>query len=299
MSISLRDVIKSPDVEDPVNLHVHRPLQLALVRPLVRTPITPNQVTFLSLCAGLASASLIVVGTRPALFGAAALLFSSAILDGVDGMIARLKKTSSETGHAIDGAADYAVNIATTAAAAYHLGQVTGRPLLAAALALGAHLAWAQHLMLYDFHCATYLRFLTRGKHAGGDLARGKDLLARLRAQNAPFLVRTLIAIYVWQLGNRQRFLERVNPVAASYQDLAVDAATGDAYVARHRSTMRAWAFLGNAPHMDLMVLAAAVDRFDLYFVLRIVGFTALAVILAVWERRVSRTPLVAAGAAA
>jgi len=38
-------VIKSPDVEDPVNLHVHRPLQLLLARPLAwafgdtRTPV--------------------------------------------------------------------------------------------------------------------------------------------------------------------------------------------------------------------------------------------------------------------
>ncbi|MBI2395745.1 MAG: CDP-alcohol phosphatidyltransferase family protein [Deltaproteobacteria bacterium] len=291
MRIELKDVIKSADVEDPVNLHVHRPLQLALVRPLVRTSITPNQVTFLSLCAGLGSAALIVKGTPVALLAAGVLLFSSAILDGVDGMIARLKKTSSETGHAIDGAADYAVNVSTTAAAVYYLAQRMN-PLLAIALGLLAHLAWAQHLMLYDFHCATYLRFLTGGKHQGGDLDRGRDLLERLRARNASLFSRTLVAVYVWQLGNRQTFLERVNPVAASYRTLDADAETGAAYVARHRTTMRAWAFLGNAPHMDLMALATATGRFDLYFLLRIVGFTALAVILAVWERRVSATPL-------
>lgn len=294
MRIELKDVIKSTDVEDPVNLHVHRPLQLALVRPLVRTSITPNQVTFLSLCAGLGSAALIVKGTPVALLGAAVLLFSSAILDGVDGMIARLKKTSSETGHAIDGAADYAVNVSTTAAAVYYLAQRMN-PLLAIALGLLAHLAWAQHLMLYDFHCATYLRFLTGGKHQGGDLDRGRDLLARLRARNASLFSRTLVAVYVWQLGNRQTFLERVNPVAASYRTLDADHETGAAYVARHRTTMRAWAFLGNAPHMDLMALATATGRFDLYFLLRIVGFTALAVVLAVWERRVSATPLMRA----
>ena len=78
MRIELKDVIKSPDVEDPVNLHVHRPLQLALARPLVKTAITPNQVTFLSLCAGLASAALIVQGSPIALLAGAGLLFSSA-----------------------------------------------------------------------------------------------------------------------------------------------------------------------------------------------------------------------------
>jgi len=292
MRIELKDVIKSPDVEDPVNLHVHRPLQLALVRPLVKTSITPNQVTFLSLCAGLASAALIVKGTPLALLAGGVLLFSSAILDGVDGMIARLKKTSSETGHAIDGAADYAVNLATTAAAVYHMAQRMN-PLLAIGIGLLAHLAWAQHLMLYDFHCATYLRFLTGGKHQGGDLDKGRQLLERLRARNASLFSRTLVAVYVWQLGNRQTFLERVNPVAASYRTLDADAETGAAYVARHRTTMRAWAFLGNAPHMDLMALATATGRFEVYFLGRIVVFTALAVVLAFWERRVSATPLI------
>lgn len=291
MRIELKDVIKSPDVEDPVNLHVHRPLQLALVRPLVKTSITPNQVTFLSLCAGLASAALIVKGTPAALLLGGALLFSSAILDGVDGMIARLKKTSSETGHAIDGAADYAVNVTTTAAAVYHLSQRMN-PLLAIGIGLLAHLAWAQHLMLYDFHCATYLRFLTGGKHQGGDLDRGRELLERLRARNASLFSRTLVAVYVWQLGNRQKFLERVNPIAASYRTMDADKETGAAYVARHRTTMRAWAFLGNAPHMDLMALATATGRFEVYFLGRIVVFTALAVVLAFWERRVSATPL-------
>lgn len=292
MRIELKDVIKSPDVEDPVNLHVHRPLQLALVRPLVKTSITPNQVTFLSLCAGLASAALIVKGTPTALLLGGVLLFSSAILDGVDGMIARLKKTSSETGHAIDGAADYAVNVTTTAAAVYHLSQRMN-PLLAIGIGLLAHLAWAQHLMLYDFHCATYLRFLTGGKHQGGDLDRGRELLERLRARNASLFSRTLVAVYVWQLGNRQKFLERVNPIAASYRTMDADKETGAAYVARHRTTMRAWALLGNAPHMDLMALATATGRFEVYFLGRIVVFTALAVVLAFWERRVSATPLV------
>jgi hypothetical protein len=290
--IELRDVIKSPDVEDPINLHVHRPLQLALVRHLVKTSITPNQITALALCAGLASAACFFVGSKTSLVIGALLLFSSAILDGCDGMIARLKKLSSETGHAIDGAADYATNVATMAAASYHLAVTTGRPLLAVALGFGAHIACAHHIMLYDFHCATYLRFLTNGRHAGGDLERGKDLLARMKARGEGFVVTTLIGIYVWQLGNRNRFLERINPVAAGYGSIEVDGRAAAAYVARHRTTMRAWALLGNAPHMDLFALAAATDRFDLYFAGRIFLFTLLAVVLVGWERRVSRAPL-------
>ena len=286
MTIRLSDVIKSPDVEDPVNLHVHRPLQLLLARPLVKTSITPNQITFLSLCAGLGSAACIAFGTWPVRLVGAALLFGSAILDGVDGMIARLKKSSSETGHAIDGAADYAVNVATTIAAVYHLGQTSGRPLLAAALGLGTHLLWAQHLMLYDFHCAMYLRFLTGGKHQGGDRERAQQTLAKVREGGSLFQ-RVLMTVFVWQLGNRQSLLAKVSPLGARLAERPADEAFGKKYIEAHRPSMRLWAILGNAPHMDLMVLAIVFDRFEVYFLLRIVLFSILALVAIVWERRI------------
>lgn len=289
MPICLRDVIKSPDVEDPVNLHVHRPLQLALVRPLVSTRITPDQVTYASLACGLASAAFIVVGTPVSLVAAAALLFGSAILDGVDGMLARLKKTSSETGHALDGAADYVVNVATTGAAVYHLAVSTGQPLVALALGLGAHVAWAHHLMLYDFHCANFLRFASGGRHQGGNLARAEEIVVGMRARGASSFRRAVMAMYVWQLGNRERFLRLVVPSARAVHDLAIEGDGGARYVATHRASMRFWALLGNAPHMDLMALAVATDHVEVYFVLRIVGFTLLAIGAALWARRVAK----------
>lgn len=277
MQLTLDQVIKSRDVEDPVNLHVHRSIQLVLLRPALALGLTPNQVTFLSACAGVGAAACFVRGTPLSMLLGAGLLFSSAILDGVDGMVARVTKKSSETGHAIDGAADWLVNVTTFAAAAYHLGEQTRHPWIAALLALAAHLAWMHHLMLYDHHAATFLRHLTGGRHQGGDLERARALAAKLTREHAPLHLRVLTAIYAAQLGNRDRFLRRVIG--------APPAEEGPAYVERHRGAMRAWAWLGNAPHMDGMVLAAAADRFDVYFLARIVGFTALALSLSLRAR--------------
>jgi phosphatidylglycerophosphate synthase len=286
MKLRKSDVIKSPDVEDPVNFYIHRSLQLLLTRPLLRTSITPNQITFLSLCAGLIAAYLIAFGTGVERFVAAGLMFASAILDGVDGMIARVKKTSSETGHAIDGAADYFVNLSTTIAAVYHLGQTTGQPLIAAALGLGTHFAWTQHLMLYDFHCALYLRFLTGGKHQGGDRARAEATLQKVR-ENESLFKRVLMTVFVWQLGNRQGLLEKLSPRGAKIAAQPADEAFAREYVEAHRAPMRLWAYCGNALHMDLFALAIVFDRFDVYFLTRIIGFSLVAVVAMVWERRV------------
>lgn len=282
MSITLDQVIKSRDVEDPVNLHVHRSIQLLLLRPALALGLTPNQVTALSALAGVGAAACFVVGRPPLLLVGALLLFTSAILDGVDGMIARVTKRSSETGHAIDGAADWLVNVTTFAAAGYHLARQTGQVWLAAALALAAHLAWMHHLMLYDHHAATFLRHLTGGRHQGGDLERARALALRLAAERAPIHLRVLTAIYAAQLGNRDRFLRRV--VGTPPPEV------GALYVERHRSAMHGWAWLGNAPHMDGMVLAAAADRFDVYFLARIVAFSLLAVTLSLRARHLPRT---------
>jgi hypothetical protein len=214
-------------------------------------------------------------------------------------MLARLKKTSSETGHALDGASDYLVNLATTAAAILHLGRVTGHPVAALALGALAHIVWANHLMLYDFHCAMYLRFLSGGRHSGGDRARAVEALGRLKAGGASFFQRALMTVFVWQLGNREALLRKVNPLAAELAERPADGAFAQGYVAAHRGPMRLWALLGNAPHMDLMALAAAFGRFDVYFALRIVLFNLVGLIAAVWERRVTRRRLGLEGAPA
>jgi CDP-alcohol phosphatidyltransferase-like enzyme len=297
MQIRFRDVIKSPDVEDPVNLHVHRPLQYVMLRAILRRPavphgppralLTPNQVTLLALAAGVGSAGLMLSGSPRALVAAGGLLFASAILDGVDGMVARITKTSSEIGHALDGAADFTVNLATTAAGIFYLA--TNGWSVGAAVLLGvlSHLAHTHHLMLYDFHAATYLRHLTGGRHAGGDRQRAEATLDGMRARGASRIARLLMTLFVWQLGNRDRLIHVVDP----HHDVhgPPDADYSTRYVAIERPLMRGWAWLGNAPHVDLLAICAALGRFEIYFAVRIVGFTLLALFMSAWQRRTSR----------
>jgi phosphatidylglycerophosphate synthase len=82
-----------------------------LVKPLARTPVTPNQLTTLTLVLALAGAGLFATGD-PALAGWAAGLFVLARFgDHFDGELARLKGTASRFGYYYDyvaGAASYA-----------------------------------------------------------------------------------------------------------------------------------------------------------------------------------------------
>jgi len=83
--------------------HVARPPAAVFVYLVRGTPITPNQVTFLS--AGLAAAACAMFAVLPGyvwLVVAAAVFELSFVLDCADGQLARLRKTASPLGHHLD-----------------------------------------------------------------------------------------------------------------------------------------------------------------------------------------------------
>ena len=82
-----------------------------LVRILYPTPITPNQITFLSLVLGLLSAGFYVSGKPDALVWGAVFLYGKVILDNVDGNLARARGTSSRFGRFLDSLADFLVTV--------------------------------------------------------------------------------------------------------------------------------------------------------------------------------------------
>lgn len=76
---------------------------------LIKTPITPNQVTFVSLICTLAAFLVILFNPQSFVFKIIGISFFTlwGILDGVDGNIARIKKIFSPIGDLWDAAAGY------------------------------------------------------------------------------------------------------------------------------------------------------------------------------------------------
>lgn len=87
------------------NTWIHRIVRTA-VRPLARTSVTPNQVTWVRLGTGVAAAGLLAVGVWPwAAIGAGVFAFSM-LLDRADGELARMTGKHSPGGHRFDLFAD-------------------------------------------------------------------------------------------------------------------------------------------------------------------------------------------------
>ena len=82
---------------------VARPPAAVVVYALRNTPITPNQVTFLSafVAAGACAVLIACLGWIPLVIAAALFEFSF-VLDCADGMLARLRKLASPLGHLLD-----------------------------------------------------------------------------------------------------------------------------------------------------------------------------------------------------
>ena len=100
-----------------------RHLSRFLTRRLLVSPVTPNQITIVSILVGLGGAlGLATVSYAARLAGVLALLVSS-VLDGVDGELARARREQSPLGARLDLAGDYMVNFAAFVGLGIGLGR--------------------------------------------------------------------------------------------------------------------------------------------------------------------------------
>ena len=161
-----------PEVMGLVEVLFNRRLSTLLTRLLVRTPLSPNQVTVLSFLVLLPGAYLLSTGERIALIGAGFLIQLSFTLDCCDGELARLRGLNSPFGAWLDGLLDRIAELALCLALGRALERQSGDP----------------HAYLYSFvvfaslamtHIATLMNATAFGK---GQLAEsaGRGLLGRL-----------------------------------------------------------------------------------------------------------------------
>ncbi|HET9622578.1 MAG TPA: CDP-alcohol phosphatidyltransferase family protein [Kofleriaceae bacterium] len=110
---------------------VARPPAAIVVYALRATPITPNQVTFLSAAlAALACAMFAVLPGHAWLIAAAAVFELSFVLDCADGQLARLRKTASPLGHLLDFLMDELKAMLLFGSVAVRLWRADGDPTL-------------------------------------------------------------------------------------------------------------------------------------------------------------------------
>ncbi|HDM08930.1 MAG TPA: CDP-alcohol phosphatidyltransferase family protein [Desulfobacteraceae bacterium] len=92
--------------DGPVSRYINRPVSLRITRYLINTPLTPNQLSFLSFLTAVVAGGVFALKGYAALVIGAVLAQFSSILDGCDGEVARLKSQTSEFGGWFDAVLD-------------------------------------------------------------------------------------------------------------------------------------------------------------------------------------------------
>lgn len=265
-----RDVIKSPEVEDPVNLYFNRPLAYLFVCAVHRTRITPNGVTLLSVLVGLAAGIAFLVGSKEAMLVGGILLWASAILDGADGILARAKNVQSPFGRAIDGLADSAVAVFTVLPVCYHIW-VQHHSWFQVALMLPAIFFANVHFAIHDYFKESFLHYTRVG--SGGEGEDPDVVAARVEeAKGVSRLAFVAMKIILAPYTARQFKLIRWIDPKADREGLrfCVTPESAELYRAAQTLPMRIWTILSTAPHGYLMATCAMVDRLEVYLYIRV-----------------------------
>ncbi len=94
-------------LDDPLNRLYRYPLARLIVRRLVVTPVTPNEVSWIQPLFAAAAGVLVASDDQGRLLLGALLFEVRSVLDCVDGTLARATKHVTPGGHVIDGVADW------------------------------------------------------------------------------------------------------------------------------------------------------------------------------------------------
>ena len=114
------------DTDGPVSRILNRPISLRISKLLLKTGITPNQISIISTVIGLVGASFFFSGEYFYLILGGILIHIHSIVDGCDGEVARLKLRQTKYGGWLDSVLDRYVDAAIIFGLAYGYWSITG-----------------------------------------------------------------------------------------------------------------------------------------------------------------------------
>lgn len=162
-----------------------RRISRSLTRKIIKTPITPNQLTIVSLAIGLEAAGCFLFGGYVMGLLGAVLLLLSACIDCSDGEIARLKFMESQFGRRLDIVCDNLVHLAVFFAIGMGLYGSTDKSLF---ILLGS-LAVLGSLICFILLSPKIMSSKSQCGHLKVFLERNKSLVDRLANRDFTYLL--------------------------------------------------------------------------------------------------------------
>jgi phosphatidylglycerophosphate synthase len=276
-----RATLKPLEVEEPIDVYVHRPLAYVLARGLYPLPISPNAVTALSIVAGLASAGTLLVPFAHHMQVAGLLLFVSAVLDCADGQLARMRKSSSVFGRMLDGSADFftvgSVAPASVLVMCRTLATGLWTTVTLIALTLVMVVTTSFHTTMYDHYKNVFLK-LTGPYQETDDYEAAVVRRDAARASGLSWPMRVCYAIYLFYLKSQRDYVLKFDPYTSARLTLfpPFTAERAQIYRARAGATMRTWRnWFGFGSLVFEIALALCLERPELLVAFRLIVLNA------------------------
>lgn len=254
--------LKPIEVEEPVDYYLYRRIAAGFVRHIYNTRITPNQITLLSLAAGLTGAIALHEGwILPSTAGL--LLFAASILDCADGQLARSKGISSPAGRLLDGVVDFAVTVGIYIAAAAWLADATGDGQMWTLAAIAGALMFVR-ATLYDSFKNKYNRVVYPTAAEGNETPAEVWEQAKAAYRRGRVLDGFMLTLYICHspfFGWLSEKLSRRERAAAEVP--VYDAGTRARFQAAYRPAIRTWSALGISTHLFVLSLGLVLSWFS------------------------------------
>jgi len=274
--------LKPLDVEEPIDVWVHRPPAYVLAKILMPTPVSPNLVTIGSIIVGCAAGAAIFARFPWHLPLAGALIFVSAVLDCCDGQLARLRKSSSAFGRMLDGVADTVVSGVVVGGAAWLVLSKYHEPLwfflLTIVLTVTTILTGSFHTTMYDHFKNAFLRMTHPSYREGEDLAVAEARFETLRP-NMSFGLRLAWVIYFFYMRNQVEYTEKFDPTSPRLLRENPEFSERNAAIYRKHAapTMRLWRnFFGFGSLVFGLAVSIGFDVTEFYLLFRLLLLNAV-----------------------
>jgi phosphatidylglycerophosphate synthase len=261
---SHKKACKPFDVEEILDLYINRRVAAPIVKLILNSSLTPNQVTIFSLFVGLAGAVLLTIDTITPLISGG-LIYFALVLDCVDGQLARSRDQASLSGRILDGLVDY-INTTSffVAMLIFSLNNTQWSPVTIWIIVGAAGLSDLVHSVLYDYYKNMYITYTIKGYKETIDSL--KDIDQELQDSMVKKVWSTIITLQIYKA-----YLKLQNVFVSSANNKEPSSNKGDnfdeeyaiLYRKVHRKLIRIWSAIGMSAHIFPIAISAFVAAFD------------------------------------
>ncbi len=253
--------LKRTEVEEILDLILYRPLGFLIVKLVLPTKLTPNQLTLIALVFGLIAGIFYACGSSECLLWAALMYLMFNAFDCADGMLARIKHNGTPTGRIIDGVADYFSGIFVFTGIALGVIIPAGMPIWFWLIFAGGILSIVVHSVSVDYYRNRFIDIVSKKPVSlAEELQEFKEELASMKQRKCCPLSRTLLKTYINYMGVQKGVTGKQKT---------------ERYIIEHCYNefyninillIRFWTFLGPTTQISSLIIFSLIGRVDLFF---------------------------------